>query len=562
MPSLDEISIALEGIGHALSDNMLAVPVYQRSYAWEERHVLDLIQDIATAMHEQEKEYFVGSIVISEHSSERPEVVDGQQRLATTSILIAAIRDWFYSEGDKDRADDIERKFLVTRELRTQERVARLHMNDNDHDFFLKRILSTPDSEERSGSATKESHIKMVKAADLARNHVLSIVQLSSKPAQMLLDWIDYLTSNVRVIWVGVPDHANAFTIFETLNDRGLDLAISDLLKNYLFHLADDRISEVQQRWVSMFGAMEAIDNEKVVVDYIRYLWSSKHGVTREKDLYDRIKEQITSKQAAIDFADELAESAKLYSAILSTDNDFWNEYGPTARFHMATINLLRMVQIRPLLLAILAKFPVREVQKVLRAMVAWSVRFLIYGGLGGGTLERHYSDRATEVRSGKIATAEDLQKAMSQVVPTDQQFEQAFATATVSKVYLARYYLRALESMDQGDPEPAFVPNPNQEVVTLEHILPENASSAWSRIDEETAKVYYRRIGNLALLKSRMNLQVGNDGFRDKKPVLARCEFALTSSIAECEDWGPKQIESRQRELAVLAVRTWPNKV
>jgi uncharacterized protein with ParB-like and HNH nuclease domain len=149
MPSLNEMRIELEGIGHALSDNMLAVPFFQRTYAWEERHVLDLFQDVATAMDEQE-DYFVGSIVISQQSSDRPEVVDGQQRLATTSILVAAIRDWFYEDGDADRAEDIEREFLVSRDLRTQERVARLRLNENDYNFFLKRILSKPDSDERS----------------------------------------------------------------------------------------------------------------------------------------------------------------------------------------------------------------------------------------------------------------------------------------------------------------------------------------------------------------------------------------------------------------------------
>jgi len=562
MSPLDEISIDLEGIGHALSDNMLAVPIYQRSYAWEEKHVLDLFQDIATAMSELEKEYFIGSIVISQHSSDRPEVVDGQQRLATTSLLIAAIRDWFYEAGDTDRAKDIEREFLVTRDLRTQERVARLRLNESDYDFFLKRVLSEPDSSQRSVSPNKESHKKMEKAAELARDYVAKVAQISSKPVDRLIDWIDYLRSDVRVIWVRVPDHANAFTVFETLNDRGLDLAISDLLKNYLFRLAEDRIDEVQQRWILMFGALEAIDNEKLVVDYIRHLWSSKHGATREKGLYDSIKKGINSKQAAIDFANELAESAKLYAAILNTDNELWTEYGATAQSHMATINLLRMIQIRPLLLATLSEFSNRELRKALKTMVSWGVRFLIYGGVGGGTLEKYYSDRATQVRSGKIRTANDLLQAMTQVVPTDRQFESAFSTATVSKKYLARYYLRTLENVYRGEQEPELVPNPNQEVVTLEHILPENPSAAWFHIDEETANAYSRRIGNLVLLKARINVEIGNDGFNEKKPSLADSEFGLTSSVVEYDEWGVEQIESRQQELAQLAIIAWPNRI
>jgi len=560
MPSLDEISINLEGIGHALSDNMLAVPIYQRSYAWEEIHVLELFQDIATAISEQEKEYFIGSIVISQHSSDRPEVVDGQQRLATASILIAAVRDWFHKQGDTNRTDDIDREFLSVRDLRTQERVARLRLNEGDHDYFLRTILSPPDSPDRALDAQRESHRKIAKAAELAQKHVRTIVEMTNRPVDRLIDWIEYLRSGVRVIWVKVPDHANAFTIFETLNDRGLDLAISDLLKNYLFHLADDRITEVQQRWVSMFSALDAADNEKIVVDYIRHLWSSKNGLTREKDLYDKIRRKITSKQGAIDFASELEANSKLYASLLNTDHESWSDYGATTRFHMATINLLRMVQVRPLLLGILSKFPVNEVRKALKLMVSWSVRFLIYGGVGGGTLEKHYSARAMQIWDGSITTAKALLDAMRHVVPTDNQFEGAFSNASVSKNYLARYYLRALENQERGAPSPELIPNPNEEVVSLEHVLPENPSPAWAHINEETSKAYHKRIGNLSLIQASINMEAGNDGFDIKKPLLSNSEFKLTSAIADYAQWGPNEIESRQNHLAKLAVKAWPN--
>ena len=99
MTSLEEMRISLEGIGHTLSDNLLAVPMYQRSYAWEDQHVNDLFQDVGSAVSNSESEYFLGSIVVTRDAGDRPEVVDGQQRLATTTILLAGIRDWFFSQG-------------------------------------------------------------------------------------------------------------------------------------------------------------------------------------------------------------------------------------------------------------------------------------------------------------------------------------------------------------------------------------------------------------------------------------------------------------------------------
>lgn len=561
MSSLEIMKIDLEGIGHALSDNLLAVPMYQRSYAWEERHVADLFQDIATCIRKSESEYFLGSIVVTQATSGRPEVVDGQQRLATTTILFAAIRDWFYSKGDTNRVQDIEKDYLLKRNFRTQEIDPHLRLNQVDQDFFSKRILSRSDDIARSVQPTRESHRKIAKAAELAKQHVEKIASLTSTPVEALADWQEYLATKVKVIWVIVPTHANAFTIFETLNDRGLDLAISDLLKNHLFHLAGDRITEAQQRWISMFGALESVGGESIAVDYIRHLWSSRYGATRERDLYDNIKTSITSKQASIDFSSELADNARLYAAILNSNHEFWNSYGATAREHMATINLLRMVQIRPLLLAVLAKYSPSEVKKTLPVMVSWGVRFLISGGLGGGMLEKHYSDRAKEVREGKLNSTKNLTEAMKTVVPSDGQFEAAFSTARVSTNYLARYYLRALERQVNGEKDPELVPNPNEEVINLEHVLPEQVSSSWSGINEEEASAYSKRIGNLALMKSKINFEVGNDSFLVKKAQYKDSEFQLTSSITKYSSWGLAQIEERQKELAKLAVQTWPSK-
>lgn len=562
MPTLEQMNIMLEGIGHALSDNLLAVPMYQRSYAWEDRHVADLFQDIATAIRKDENEYFLGSIVITRATANRPEVVDGQQRLATTSILLAAIRDWFFNNGDEARAQDIEKDSLTTRDFRTQETDSRLRLNQVDQDFYSKRILCRPGDGNRSIHPGRESHRRIERAAELAKQHVENIASLSNTPIESLADWIEYLNTKVKVIWVSVPSYANAFTIFETLNDRGLDLAISDLLKNHLFHLAGDRITEAQQRWISMFGALEAVGGENIVVDYIRHLWSSKYGSTREKDLYDKIKAIITSKQAAIDFTTDLAENAKLYAAILNVDHVHWKEYGSSSREHMATINLLRMIQIRPLLLAILAKYSRNEVIKVLPAMVSWVVRFLISGGLGGGMLEKHYSDRANEVWSGTLDSASSLVEKMREVVPSDRKFEVAFASARVSTNYLARYYLRGLENQFHGEENPELVPNPNEEAINLEHILPEQPSTAWSHVDAEMASAYYNRIGNLALTQVKINVEIGNDGFSEKKEYYASSGYNLTSSLTSFPEWGPEQIDTRQKELAKLAVQTWPNKI
>ena len=554
MPGLREPQ--LEGIGHALADRVLGVPDYQRSYAWEERHVRDLLQDLAAALQLHEPEYFLGSIVTTKNSDGEIQVVDGQQRLATTTILIAAIRDHFYLTGDRDRANQLETKFLVSPDLRTQERKPRLRLNLADHDFFQKTILAQPDTPERLTAPTKESHRRLAIAARLAKEHVASLVSTTNQPSELLVTWVEYLDGKARVIWFEVPDAANAFTIFETLNDRGLELAISDLLKNYLFQLAGDRLREVQQHWTEMIAILEAAEDERAVVTYLRHLWSSRYGHTREKDLYKAIKAGITSKQKAVDFASDLTTNAKRYAAILNTNHDLWNTYGTTARGHMATITLLGMVQIRPLLLAVFTRFVTADVAQALAHMVSWGVRFLISGGVGSGTLEKYYSEQAKKVNDGGLTTAAGLAASMRSIIPTDTQFEQAFRDATVSKAALARYYLRALEQAERGDSLP-FVPNPAEEIVTLEHVLPEQRSTHWP-VDEDTFRTYRKRLGNLALLGKQDNNDLSDLPFSDKRTVYAASEFRLTKMIAANATWGTAEIDHRQAHLAGLAVQTW----
>lgn len=560
MSKVEKIDIDLMGIGRALLNKRLAVPLYQRSYAWEDKHIIDLFDDIENAISQGESEYFLGSIVTTKNDTTRPEVADGQQRLATTTILLAAIRDYFYDNNDLKRASTITSTYLHLTELTTLEVIPKLQLNELDNDFFLKRILTEPVSPERAIEPTKESHNKIERAALLAKKFIGRISSTKQNPTQYLAQLVDYIQDSVRVIWVSVPDDANAFMIFETLNDRGLALAISDLLKNYLFGLAGDRISEVQQRWMAMISTLEAVDNEEIIVTYMRHLWSSQYGLVREKDLYASIKKLIKNKISAVEFAGELTDNAKLYAAILNPSHEMWEEYGPTARDHMITLNLLRMIQIRPLVLSVLDNFSVKETRKTLKLLVSWAVLFLITGGLGGGTLETHYSQRAKEIREKTIRTSKQLSEKLKTIVPTDAKFKDAFASASVSKNYLARYYLRALENQARGDENPELVPNENTEVVNLEHIIP-ISPSAWDFLSEDERTIYVKRIGNLALLKTRINTEAGNDSFDFKKSFYKKSKFELTKSLSQFKKWGIDEINQRQTKLSELAVDAWPLK-
>ena len=555
-------------LGNALFTSNLAVPINQRSYKWEKEHVKELLEDLAGAIATHEPEYFLGSIVLTKGGdSGRPQVVDGQQRLATTMILLAAIRDYFHTHDDADRAQDVQRDYLLNRDLEIQEWTPKFTLNEADNEFFRCKVLLAPDAAERVALTAKPidtlpaSHRRISTAAQIAAAHVASIVKLYGKTeaTPRLLEWIKFIRHGARVIWVTVPDEANAFVMFETLNDRGLDLSKADLLKNYLFGRSQDRIKEVQQRWFSMIGAIENVGGEPLTVKYIRHLWSSMYGPTRDRELFVAIKAKVKSKQAAIDIATELATSASLYAAIVTPSHELWNEHDVVARKHIATLNQLEMEQVRPLLLAIAKTLSKSEAAKCLRILVCCSVRFLIVGGLGGGTMGKHYAERAQEVRRATIKTANQLLKSMRVVVPGDPEFEAEFARARVSKGHLARYYLRALQQKEDGEAQPEYVPNDDQGEITLEHILPQSPSPNWKNVDEDTLAACARRIGNLALLKKDQNSLAGDAPFKAKRAILGASKLSLTAQVGTYTAWGLTEIAKRQEQLAKLAVITWP---
>lgn len=563
MTELKEIKIEPEGLGHLLADGQWAVPRYQRAYKWGEKQVHELLYDVENAIQDKQPEYFVGSIVVARVSAERPEIVDGQQRLATASVLLAGIRDYLLiKKNDQETASSIEHDFLFKKDYKTKDPLPKLQLSEADHDFFWKKILLAPSPERDKLKPVRESHKRLAEAQKIAWDYLLHITKNINNPEDKLFERIDYVAKQTRVILVQVPDHQNAFTIFETLNDRGLDLAITDLLKNYLFHKAQNRISEVQQRWVQMFTTVEAAANEETVKDYIRHDWSSHHGLTRERELYKSIKDKITTKNLAFECADNLLAEAGFFAAIRNNNHEFWNNYGTGSRQHIYTINdILGMERITPLLLAILAAFQQKEVEKSLKMIVCWGVRLLIAGGVAGA-LERKYSDCAVKIRQKAVTTAKQLFGEMKDEIPGDSDFEKAFAVAKVSKAYLARYYLNALERQAVGEKEPELVPNANEAEVNLEHVLPQNPpAGTWTGFDDEARATFTHRIGNMALMKVSENSDSGTEDFADKKKRYAKSNFKLTQQIAKYSAWTGTEIDDRQAELATIAVATWPQK-
>ena len=145
------IAISESGIGSVLTKYPLRVPLNQRSYAWEGNHVRTLLQDFSNAVAAENKTYFLGTIVLTHSADAKWEVADGQQRLATTAILISAIRDHLFSgsTNEKEAAHKYTQNFLLEFDETSGEHVPKLILNSEDNNFFIKNALLAPDHQEK-----------------------------------------------------------------------------------------------------------------------------------------------------------------------------------------------------------------------------------------------------------------------------------------------------------------------------------------------------------------------------------------------------------------------------
>lgn len=549
------------GIGKVLDDYKLHVPKNQREYSWQRKHVAALFEDLEEAITDNRANYFLGTIVVvAQPDSETLEVVDGQQRLATTTILLSAFRDFFDEKKDQMMVQSIENDFLSVIDRRSKEQQPKLRLNVDDNDFFRKNIINRPGQRIMIPEAVTNSNKRIKEASDIAKQMVTKIVEShSEKNLQSIInDWIDYIKHRATVVLLTAPTKSDAFIMFETLNDRGLDASQADLVKNYLFSKAGDRLAEAQQQWSGMLATIESVDQKEPLMEYLRHFSCLYFGATRDHQIFNRIETLVKSQTQAIEFVISLKDCASDYSATFNPHHAKWVDYDPSVKNAISVFNILDVRNVRPLILAVAHCHDADNIQKSFRALTKWLVRFLVSGGGSGGVMDAQYSDWAKQIYSKEITKHGELSDAAKKFIPSDSAFESDFAVMRVKKAKLAKYYLRCLERAKRQEKFPELA-GAQDESFDLEHVLPKNPPEIWNHIPADEAEDVVDRLGNLALMKCNANHSIGTSSFGDKKKAFAKeATNLLTVEIAGFDDWGKDSINKRQTDLAKLALKAW----
>ncbi|HVE45878.1 MAG TPA: DUF262 domain-containing HNH endonuclease family protein [Acidimicrobiales bacterium] len=576
MPTGDFLEYDAKGIAQLLAQEALEVPMYQRSYSWRSHGAADGDEDDGSGAQVFEywedlqqgfrssRPYFLGTVVLSGEGATagRKAVIDGQQRLATTCILMAAIRDAYRERAEEQYATSVHGDFVAKFDRNVGQDQPRLILNSDDREFFEKAIVKG----QAGVSPTGESQRLLASAWEVLQSRVREFCDSAGVSWKPDLDrFSEYVNKEAQVIAITVATAADAFLIFETLNDRGADLTVADLLKNFLFSRAAGRLDEVRDSWVLTLNNLDTpkVGNRRFNL-FARHYMSSKRGPVRERELYARIKEEVNDPAGAVGMAKALQANARLYNALISIESEVWSDFSESTRQAAEVLVELNLERYRPLLLAALDTFTPSEIERLIPTMVSWSVRGLAAGVFGGGVAEAAFCRAAVDIRAGKVTTTESVlgHEAIDRLIPNDRQFEIAFSEWRITKGSLARYVLRALELERRDVAEPELVVNPDVEKVNLEHILPKSPKATdWPQFTDDDIRAYTYRLGNLALLQKGANGRIGNKPWSTKRPILKNSQLVLTQEAAVPLDWTTDAISDRQAQLAKLAVRAWPRK-
>ena len=491
------------------SDNRIIVPRYQRSYSWEIENVSELWEDITSTILKENREHFAGALIFCDSASSKEqlnfEIVDGQQRLISLTILLRAIYDNLNSRTGlaNDVYDHIERGRYE------EKRYFKLTLGETDQEFF-KLFIQEKDRPAQGKRGKYKSHKRIVSAYNYFDLKIKELIKGKRRDSELILEELfKKLKQKLIAVRIKVVSEVDAYAIFETINSKKADLTVSDLLKNFIFSnahkISENSLESARQNWESM---AEALGQETEISQYVRHYWISVYERSRDKDLYRKIKDHFKDDiEKLLSFSKMLAKEAPIYSAIISPEED---EPNKVIYSLLSDINFLRIRQCYPLILAVMAKkISPQNLQKVLSKIISVSLRRGVTDK-NPNEVEAYYAIVAKKVRAGNQKIINDILDGLNDYNPKDKEIKSYLEENSIADG-LAKFILLHLEKSKSTEEKIVYRP-------TLEHILPQNPEklSDWN-MNESEHKNYVSKIGNLTLVGRKFNSLMSNKPYKRK---------------------------------------------
>lgn len=531
------------------------IPKFQRDYSWESEHWDDLWQDIRL-LNFEESEHYMGYLVLQSSDNRNFQVIDGQQRLTTLSLLILSVLKCLQELAEKkiDAEQNTKRKeALMNSYIGYLDPVTllsknKLKLNRNNDDYYRNYLVPMQSLPIRGINVSE----KLMRSCFL---WLYEKVKKEFATGEALASFIDSIVDKLFFTVIKVSDELNAFKVFETLNARGVKLSSSDLLKNYLFSVVDatnphkSELDEMEHLWSKV---IDKLGSEKFP-EFLRCYWNSINKTVRKNDLFKAIRKDIRTKGDAFLLIRELNNNADVYMALQNPDDDLWKGKQEISKY-LWELKLFQVKQPFSLLLSAYNSLEESDFKRLLKACSIISFRYNVIGGLNPNEQEVIYNAAALSIYKTKQFNIGDLRG----IYPDDERFETEFANKTFKDTprnhRIAKYIFAEIErykyhtDIDQSS-----------DLYTIEHILPEGAGDEWNYLENEVIERCVYRMGNLTLLEKNLNKDSGAASFEVKKGVYAKSSIQLTKAITEqYSKWTEETISQRQSRLAVEAKSLW----
>jgi uncharacterized protein with ParB-like and HNH nuclease domain len=519
------------------------VPLFQRAYSWEKSEWKRLWDDIIE-LYEMDtpRNHFIGSIVTMPTISV-PEgvgkylLIDGQQRLTTIFILLAALRNVARNSDETELAEKINNTILL-----------------NPYEKGLDRYKLQPTQSDRN------SFHQIIDNGDIISSGIFECYTFFEKQFNqnsLNLEKIrKIICTNLSVVSVVLSAEDDPHLVFESLNAKGKPLTQADLIRNYFFMRihTDDQESVYSNYWKPMQDLLG-----DSMTDFIHHYLTKNGTDLKQSEIYFAIKDEIST-QDPVNYLKELNVFANYYAGFLNPDLEVTDEI----KKYLHRLKRLQIYTIYPFLLNCYHDWKTmrtteKQFSSVLKIVENFIIRRFICNVQTRG-LNKLFSSLYSQSTKKAEAESKPFLESLTGILqnrdyPKDNEFK---SRLIAEKLYGGNRTDKAkliLESIEESYRHREQIPFDRLQV---EHVMPQTLNNWWTEHlgESSTHETMIHSLGNLTL--TGYNQSLSNDSFLDKKPIFQASHLELNKYFHTEENWRQEEIEKRALCLANISLVIW----
>ena len=560
------------------------IPRFQRDYAWNKEQCEALWTDWRNLVETKTSAHFLGPMVVvrTDIQGKKFLVIDGQQRITTLQMIISLIRDrWVELKPGKKETEMGPKPFEDTCKTLI-ENGAPLYTKVFTPNFYIAETFMNYVQRELN-DGNRKIFVDLKSLSDQEKDHASELFsaykyfrdEIGKLTFASLVEYESRILNDFLVLRIDAVEIDNAFILFDTLNNRGLDLTQGDLVKNYLFQQMGETLSsqlsndvaKILQNWDSIAEKVSLVKLD----NFLRYFLIIKLNTKVQKEtIFKKIQSEYQGKQAVKQLVKELSDFSDLFALIECTDK-FSGMYKDELNALFEDLGDLDQSTQAVFLLAALKRFPNYEKKEhflnlstASRAAEILSFRFLVCGR-NAQDIENTWREGAIKLLDYSKSDADALDEAikfLKSQLPSNDELKSELSNKVIKSSKFARYILRKIENSRQSGNVWVLAGSSKLDV---EHVAPKSPDGEFDWRKAVAGDLNYRSaiylLGNQTLLSRGPNRKAKNADFEKKKKIYEEEKDdlpSITKDILKLQKWNQASIIKRSKDLALESLQVW----